>query len=323
MHTDNNYSTAEKNKLAGLSNYDDTALSNRVSANEDAIDEIINTNIDGLTDAIQDITLSTYRKSQTYSRDEIDDLIAQSGGGSVPDNVVIDANYVHTDNNFTTTEKNKLSGIEAGAEVNVQSDWNVTDSSSDAYIKNKPTIPTVPTNVSSFTNDSGYLTSQKITLTLYNRSGVYSFSKGSTALTSDEAIQIITDTSKDVEIVYNNNTYHLVHLSGGGDQFTIKYNHVSDNDVFTIQMDYWRTDGSYDFDWTISMTSAILPVLSLMPLGFGYFEQKSISGTTITASATSNYTFILHLGAIVAVHFTQDVPAKATLNINSTGAKQM
>lgn len=56
---------------------------------------------------------------------------------------VQDANYVHTDNNYTTTEKNKLSGIESGAEVNVQSDWNVTDNTSDAFIKNKPTIPTV------------------------------------------------------------------------------------------------------------------------------------------------------------------------------------
>lgn len=57
-------------------------------------------------------------------------------------NFVVDSGYVHTDNNYTTTEKNKLAGIAAGAEVNVQSDWNVTDSSSDAFIKNKPTIPT-------------------------------------------------------------------------------------------------------------------------------------------------------------------------------------
>ena len=56
-------------------------------------------------------------------------------------NFVSDASYVHTDNNFTTTEKTKLSNIAAGAEVNVQSDWNVTDSSSDAFIRNKPTIP--------------------------------------------------------------------------------------------------------------------------------------------------------------------------------------
>lgn len=48
----------------------------------------------------------------------------------------------------------------ADAEKNVQSDWSVTDTSSDAFIKNKPTIPTVPTKVSELTNDSKYLTSE-------------------------------------------------------------------------------------------------------------------------------------------------------------------
>ena len=42
---------------------------------------------------------------------------------------------------YTTAEKTKLSGIEAGAKKNVQSDWNAT--SGDAYIKNKPTIPDI------------------------------------------------------------------------------------------------------------------------------------------------------------------------------------
>lgn len=36
-----------------------------------------------------------------------------------PQNLVQDANYVHTDNNYTTAEKNKLGGIESGAQVNV------------------------------------------------------------------------------------------------------------------------------------------------------------------------------------------------------------
>lgn len=40
----------------------------------------------------------------------------------------------------------------------VQSDWNQTVTSEVDYIKNKPTIPVVPTNVSAFTNDAGYLT---------------------------------------------------------------------------------------------------------------------------------------------------------------------
>lgn len=63
-------------------------------------------------------------------------------------------------------------------ENNVQSDWNVTDTSSDAYIKNKPTIPT---KVSQLTNDSGYTTNTgtvtqvKVGTTAYNpSSGVVS-----------------------------------------------------------------------------------------------------------------------------------------------------
>lgn len=44
---------------------------------------------------------------------------------------------------ITSGDVTKLSGIAAGAEVNVQSNWDESDTSSDAYILNKPTIPTV------------------------------------------------------------------------------------------------------------------------------------------------------------------------------------
>ena len=47
-------------------------------------------------------------------------------------------------NAFTDAEKTKLSGIAAGAEVNVNADWNAT--SGDAQILNKPTIPSAYTN---------------------------------------------------------------------------------------------------------------------------------------------------------------------------------
>lgn len=52
-------------------------------------------------------------------------------------------------NDYTTAEKNKLAGIAAGAEVNVNADWNA--SSGDAQILNKPTT------LSSFTNDEGFI----------------------------------------------------------------------------------------------------------------------------------------------------------------------
>ena len=44
---------------------------------------------------------------------------------------------------MTFAEKTKLSGIAAGAEVNVQSDWNQTTTTADDYIKNKPELATV------------------------------------------------------------------------------------------------------------------------------------------------------------------------------------
>ena len=48
----------------------------------------------------------------------------------------------------------------------VQSDWMETNPESNAYILNKPTLPTIPTNVGSFFNDAGYLTSYTETQTL-------------------------------------------------------------------------------------------------------------------------------------------------------------
>ena len=78
-------------------------------------------------------------------------------------------------NDFTAALLNKLNGIAAGAEVNVQADWSSTDSASDAFIKNKPSsfppsshthtkaqISDMPTKLSQFTNDPGYLTSADI-----------------------------------------------------------------------------------------------------------------------------------------------------------------
>lgn len=52
------------------------------------------------------------------------------------------------------TDKAKLDGIAAGAEVNVNADWNSV--SGDSLILNKPTIPTL---TSQLTNDSGFISS--------------------------------------------------------------------------------------------------------------------------------------------------------------------
>src|SRR5690606_15230612 len=59
---------------------------------------------------------------------------------------------------MSASDKTKLDGIEAGAEVNVNADWNAV--SGDAQILNKPTIPT---KTSQLENDSGFVTSSGVT----------------------------------------------------------------------------------------------------------------------------------------------------------------
>jgi len=53
-----------------------------------------------------------------------------------------DISETATNKHFTASDNTKLDGIAAGAEVNVQSDWNETDSGADSFIQNKPTTIT-------------------------------------------------------------------------------------------------------------------------------------------------------------------------------------
>lgn len=120
----NDFTNAYKTKLDGIAANAQVNVIEGITVNSTAVP---------LTNKIANLTIPT----------KLTDLTNDG-------NFVTDANYVHTDNNYTTADKNKLAGIASGAEVNVQSDWSVTSTSSDAYIKNKPT------KVSQFTNDSGF-----------------------------------------------------------------------------------------------------------------------------------------------------------------------
>lgn len=82
----------------------------------------------------------------TYSRGETTISIGiqtadEDGGNTTSASVSINPATTSLAGIMTAADKTKLNGIEANAEVNVQADWNETDTASDAYIKNKPTIP--------------------------------------------------------------------------------------------------------------------------------------------------------------------------------------
>lgn len=62
------------------------------------------------------------------------------------------ANYAN--NGLSNAQSTKLDGLDANAEENVQSDWNETDNTSDAFVLNKPTIPA---DVGDLTDTGGLL----------------------------------------------------------------------------------------------------------------------------------------------------------------------
>ena len=179
VHTDSNYTSAEKNKLSGIAsgaevnvqsdwnqtdnNADDfiknkpTIPDAQVNSDWNATsgvakilnkptipDELADLTSDSTHRTVTDAEKTTWNNKSDFSGSYTDltnkpTIPTKTSDLTNDSDYVSDGSYVHTDNNYTTAEKNKLNGIASGAEVNVQSDWNVTNTASDAYIANKPT----------------------------------------------------------------------------------------------------------------------------------------------------------------------------------------
>lgn len=89
----------------------------------------------------EDISGSFATSAQGAKADSSVQSVTLNGGSELKDengNVDIPLATTAADGIMSYTDKDKLEGIEAGAQVNVQSDWEETDSASDAFIKNKP-----------------------------------------------------------------------------------------------------------------------------------------------------------------------------------------
>ena len=138
------------------------------------------TSVNGKTGAV---TL-TAEDVDAYTKDEVDDLIdgleTEIDGIGEELNNYYNKTQVDTaldgkqdkltaGQNITIDANNVISATGGGGMEQVQSDWNQSDSTKVDYIKNKPTIPTVPTNVSAFTNDAGYLTQHQSLANYYTK----------------------------------------------------------------------------------------------------------------------------------------------------------
>lgn len=91
--------------------------------------------------------------------------------GALPSNTHIPADQVQSNWNETnTSSKAYIQNKPTIPAAQVNADWNATSGVS--RILNKPTIPTVPTKVSSFTNDAGYLTQHQSLANYYTKSEI-------------------------------------------------------------------------------------------------------------------------------------------------------
>lgn len=156
-HTDNNFSDEEKEKLSGLSNYDDTELT-RILGN------------------IQNDLLNFYTKTETYSRAEVNSLVSavpkfkMEIAASLPSNP--DGNTVYlvrsqdgTDGNMYTeyaymNGKWEIIGSQAISLVNP--DWDEMDEGSPAFVKNRICYYTPDKVLSDTANSEGVITSSEV-----------------------------------------------------------------------------------------------------------------------------------------------------------------
>jgi hypothetical protein len=129
--------------------------SSEIEPTNEMISLWINTSEDESTNVIARINDDTVASNTTWSSEKINASIT-SGGSNGDGNVDLSDYALKTD----LHNHNNKSVLDNITSTKV-SEWNNKSTFSGNYndLTNKPTIPTVPTNISSFTNDSGYITS--------------------------------------------------------------------------------------------------------------------------------------------------------------------
>jgi hypothetical protein len=197
--SDNNYSTEEKNKLAGLKKIKagtGLTISDDGTISTTGTDIVVDTEIS---------STSTNPVQNKVIKVELDKKVTTVSGKGL------------STNDYTTSEKNKLSGIATSAQVNKIETINVNGTAQ--TITNKAVNISVPTNNNQLTNGAGYQTSTQVQTLINNAlKGVTSIDykivtelpttgiKGTIYLISH------THTTKDVydEYIYVNNTWEKI-----------------------------------------------------------------------------------------------------------------
>ena len=183
---------------------------------------------------------------------------------------------------ITGAERTKLTGIETGAEVNVQANWNESDSTSDAFIQNKPSLApsnaeqNVQANWNESDNTSDAFIQNKPTIPV-DTNTTYDLTVQDSG---DNAIIRLTDSSSandDVTIVAGNNVTLTPNSSNLTIDIDLSTGAVADgvttlttgDQVFDYLANFARTDVEETFSNNVTIQGDL-----------------TVSGTTTTVNTT-------------------------------------
>ena len=114
------FTTVLKNKLEGLSNYNDSEVKKNIASLQSTINTLVNENPNEVIDSFNEVKKFLEGVTDTENLAAMLAALESKITAKIPTklsqlsndgNFVQDTNYVHTDNNFTTPEKEKLAGL--------------------------------------------------------------------------------------------------------------------------------------------------------------------------------------------------------------------
>lgn len=114
------FTTVLKNKLEGLSNYNDAEVKKNIASLQSTINTLVNENPNEVIDSFNEVKKFLEGVTDTENLAAMLAALESKITAKIPTklsqlsndgNFVQDTNYVHTDNNFTTEEKEKLAGL--------------------------------------------------------------------------------------------------------------------------------------------------------------------------------------------------------------------
>lgn len=115
------FTTVLKNKLEGLSNYNDAEVKKNIASLQSTINTLVNENPNEVIDSFNEVKKFLEGVTDTENLAAMLAALESKITAKIPTklsqlnndgNFVQDENYVHTDNNYTTEEKEKLAGLE-------------------------------------------------------------------------------------------------------------------------------------------------------------------------------------------------------------------